>query len=298
MRIATSQLYDRPMSLMARLTAEADTAQTQIATQKQFTAPSGNASAYLKLQGLKRAGADDSAYSANIVTAQSLLSQSDSTLGSIETQLQRAQELTSQAATGTLTDANRQAIAKELDTIRDELFALANSKDTRGQPLFGSATGNEAYAKAADGTISFVGSGAPSPIPVSAGDAIHATVPGDDLFGSGAGDMFAVIADLSAALKTGGDVKAATGSALSAFTGLLSEVGAGRASVGARGARLELDADRLADIAIDREAVRGGIEDTDIASAMTQLQKTLTVLQATQASFTKLTALSLFDYLR
>ena len=298
MRITTSQLYDRPMSLMARLTAEADSVQTQIATQKKFIAPSGNASGYLQLQGLKRAGADDSAYSANIVTAQSLLSQSDATLGSVETQLQRAQELTTQAATGTLTDANRQAIAKELDSIRDELFALANSKDTRGQPLFGSATGSEAYAKAADGTISFIGSGAPSPIPVSAGDAIHATVPGDQLFGTGANDMFAVLADLSAALKAGGDVKAATGSALTAFTARLSDVGAGRASVGARSARLDLDADRLSDIAIDREAARGSIEDTDIASAMTQLSKTLTVLQATQASFTKLSSLSLFDYLR
>ena len=40
------------------------------------------------------------------------------------------------------------------------------------------------------------------------------------------------------------------------------------------------------------------MEDTDITSAVTELQKTLTILQATQASFTKLTGLSLFDYLR
>jgi flagellar hook-associated protein 3 FlgL len=40
------------------------------------------------------------------------------------------------------------------------------------------------------------------------------------------------------------------------------------------------------------------LEDTDVTTAVTQLQKTLTILQATQASFTKLTSLSLFDYLR
>lgn len=298
MRIATTQLYDRSLTLMSRLSADADAAQTAIATQKKFTTPADNAGAYLQLQSLRRAGADDTVYSANIGLAQSLLTQTDATLGNVETQLQRARELTTQAATGTLTDANRAAIAMELDSIRDELFTLANTKDLRGEPLFGGATGSTAYTKASDGTISFAGTGTPSPIPISAGDAIQATVPGDQLFGTGADDMFAVLGTLSAALKAGGDVKAATGDALTAFTTRISEIGSGRASVGARGARLDLDADRLADVAIDREAARAGIEDTDIAATVTQLQKTLTVLQATQASFSKLTALSLFDYLR
>lgn len=40
------------------------------------------------------------------------------------------------------------------------------------------------------------------------------------------------------------------------------------------------------------------IEDTDISTAVIDLQKMSTALQATQASFTKLSALSLFDYLK
>lgn len=298
MRIATSQLYDRPLSMMTRLTAQADAAQTSISTQKKYTSPSDNAGAYLQLQGLKRAGADDGAYAANVKLAQGLLEHTDSILEQIETQLQRAQELTTQAATGTLTDANRAAIATELDSIRDELFALANTKDVRGTPLFGGATGDAAYTRGADGTVSFAGTGQPSPIPVGEGDTVQASVPGPQLFGSGANDMFAMIGNLSAALKAGGDISAATGSALTAVKTRLDDVATGRASAGARAARLDLDIDRLADTAITREAARAGIEDTDIASAVTELQKTLTVLQATQASFTKLTALSLFDYLR
>ena len=35
-----------------------------------------------------------------------------------------------------------------------------------------------------------------------------------------------------------------------------------------------------------------------MTATITELQKTLTVLQATQASFSKLTQLSLFNYLR
>jgi len=294
MRIATSQLYDRPTTLMARLTAQADAAQTSISTEKKYATPSANAGAYLQLQGLKRATADDKAYAANVDLARSLLEQTDSVLDHVESQLQRVQELTTQAATGTLSDANRTAIATELDSIRDELFALANTKDVRGAPLFGGATGDAAYARAADGTIGFAGTGEPSPIPVAEGDQVEATVPGSRIFG----DMFAMIGDLSAALQAGGDVSAATDTALTAVKARLDTVGTGRASAGARAARLELEADRLSELGNDREATRASIEDTDIASAVTELQKTLTVLQATQASFTKLTSLSLFDYLR
>lgn len=299
MRIATSQLYDRPLSLMSRLTAEADKAQTSIATEKKYVTASDNAGAYLQLQGLKRAGADDKAYAANVDMARSVLEQTDTVLGSVETQLQRAQELTIKAANGTLSDSNRVVIAQELDAIRDELFALANSRDVRGQPLFGGATGDVAYTRAPDGTVSFAGGNAdPAKIPIGENDSVQASISGSKVFGAGSGDMFATLADLSTALKAGGDVKTATDTAQATLKTRLEDVGAGRASAGARAARLELDADRLTETAGDRELARAGIEDTDIASAVTQLQKTLTVLQATQASFTKLTSLSLFDYLR
>ena len=47
-----------------------------------------------------------------------------------------------------------------------------------------------------------------------------------------------------------------------------------------------------------REAERSGLEDTDITKAIVDLQKASTILQATQSSLTRLSQLSLFDYLR
>ena len=43
---------------------------------------------------------------------------------------------------------------------------------------------------------------------------------------------------------------------------------------------------------------RSKLEDTDVTSAVIELQQLMTALSATQASFTKLSGLSLFDYLR
>jgi len=294
MRIATSQMFSRPTTLMAALTQKADAVQTSIATGKKFTAPSSDPIAYLRLDSLKRGNADDQANAANIKLAQGILAQSDSTLESIETQLQQVQELSIQAANGTLTDENRAAIAKSIAAITDDIYALVNTRDLRGQPLFGSSAGDAAYARASDGTISFVGTGAPSEIPIGEGNSVQATVTGERAFG----DMFAQLKALGDALETGGDIRAAVGGALEGIKANLTGVASARASVGARGARLDLEADRLEDAAITREDTRSAIEDTDIPSAVAELQKTLTVLQATQASFTKLSGMSLFDYLR
>jgi len=298
MRVATSQLYNRPASLMTRLTADADRIQTQIATGTKLLAPSDDAGAYLRLQGIRQQNANDGAYAANIGMAQGLLAQTDTTLESVEAQITRALELATQAANGTMSDTNRAAIGKELESIRDTLFALANTKDVRGQPLFGGATGDTAYVKNADGSISFAGTGEPSGIPVADGGSIQPTISGQRVFTTADSDVFATLGNLADALKSGTDVKAAAGTALDGINSSLDTVSLARASVGARGARLDLKSDQLTQVAETREATRSGIEDTDIPTAVANLQKTLTVLQATQATFTKLTSMSLFNYLK
>ena len=302
-RIATSQLFDRPTTQMGILSKQADTLQTQISTGKQFTKASENPVGWVQVQGLNRADADGTADASNVKMAQALLDQSDTVLGSIETQLQQAKELATNAATGTLSDTDRNAIAQQLDSILSDVLALANTKDVRGQPLFGGATGDVAYTQAADGTISYAGNGEPAAIPIGDGTSIHASDSGDKVFGnvataSGTTDIFAMLSQLSAALKTGGSgAQDAANQAIDQLGAGLDQIGAARASVGARGSRLELEANRLTSAATARDETRTKVEATDTTTAIADLQKTLTILQATQASFTKLTSLSLFDYI-
>ncbi|MBB4099847.1 flagellin [Sphingomonas kyeonggiensis] len=299
MRIATSQMYSRPTSLMTQLTAAADKTQTQIATTKLGITAATDAAAYIKLQQIARATTGDATYKSNITIAQGVNAQTDQTLESVETQMQRALELATRAKSDTLSDSDRASIGKELDSIRDTLFALANTKDDiRGQPLFGGATGDTAYVKNADGSISFAGTGEPSAIPIGDGESVQPTISGERVFSPAGADMFAILGSLSDALKSGTNVQAAGAAALDGINASLDTVALARASVGARGARLDLQADRLTEVAETRETTRSGIEDTDIPTAVANLQKTLTVLQATQASFSKLTSVSLFDYLK
>lgn len=299
MRITTSQMFDRLNGQMGSLSVGADRIQTQISTGKKLVNPSDDAVAYLRLTGLKRVDADHNAATTNANLANMVLSQTDTTLGSVETELQRAQELAIAASTGTMNAENRAATAEALESILDQLFVLANTRDARDQPVFGGATGDVAYLRAADGTITAAGTGEPAAIPLSDGATVRASVPGSTVFGAGddpaVNDMFATIAGLIAELRSG---QRASQASMDGIAASLTNVGATRASVGARMVRVDMEIARLDELGMAREEMRSSIEDTDVASAITELQKTLTILQATQASFGKLTSTNLFDYLR
>ena len=175
MQVSTNQFYSSAGSLMQQLSQQDDTLNTQIATTKKFAAPSDDVVAYQRLTTIKQANADATSFGANITLAQSLLQQSDTTLGSVESQLQRAGELAVQANSGTLNDSDRQSIATELQGILTSVVALANTKDARGQPLFAAATGAGAVTQASDGSVTFDGSGNPAAIPVADGVSIQPT---------------------------------------------------------------------------------------------------------------------------
>lgn len=303
MQISTNQFYNQSNAQMLSLTQQADTLQTQISTGQKLQAPSDDVVAYQRLQTLSQATADDTAYSTNVDTAQSLLNQSDSTLTSITAQIQRAQELTVEANNGTLSDTDRQAISTELESIVQTLASLANTKNSQGQALFGGTQGGDPVTTNADGSVTINDTGQPAAIPIGDNQTI---VPGDTastIFGgvqtaSGTTDLFSIISNLASALDAGGDVTAAASAAGDALTSAANQVSSTQASVGARGARLTLVTNTMTDAATNRETERSSLEDTDVTTAVTQLQKTMTILQATQASFSKLSSLSLFDYLK
>lgn len=302
MRVTTSQSFDRPSLLMASLTQQADKLQAQVATGKKILGPSDSATGWQQLSGLKRAAADDGVYGDNIKMAQSLLAATDAALDTVETQLQRAKAFAVQANSDTMTPEGRAAILKEVEAIITDLLGVVNIKDTRGQPLFGGAAGDAAYARQPDGSIAYAGIGEAASIPVGEGIDIAATESGARAFGgiptaSGTTDMFAILTAFAAALQPGAE-PGGIDTAMTDLDAALDQLGTTRASVGARAFRMDLEAERLVDVDVTREATRSGIEDADTATSIAELQKTLTILQATQASFTKLTGLSLFDYLR
>ena len=295
--VPTRLFYDRSASAMGLLGSRADTLQTQVATGKRLATASDDAVAYTRLRGLARDTADAGVSAANLDMAAAVLAQGDTAIAGVTSQIQRAAELAIRARAPTLNAAAREGIAAELDAVVAQLVTLGNTADPRGGALFGGTDGGAGVIANAGGSFTFAQTPADA-IPTGDGQSVQANEAATRLFTSPAGDILSTIAGLAAALRTGTDVDATAAAAGNDLAAADIGVNAVRASLGARANRVEVDQATLAQTGIDREAMRAGLEDTDIASAITELQKTMTILSATQASFSKLQALSLFDYLR
>lgn len=297
MQISTNQFYTFNRQNMLSLQSDADKLQTQISTTHRVNAPSDDAVAWRRLQSLARDGADDTAYGGNMTLVSATLSQADVTLSSITDALQSAKELAVKANSGTLSPSDRKAIADQLDSIVKNLVDYANVKDSRGAAIFADGEADAVTANPGGGFT--LAANAPTAVPIGASQTI---VPGDSaarLYAtSGGGDILSTITALATALRGTGDVASIAGSTGDMLQASNDQVASVQASLGARGARVDLQTAYLKEVATDREATRSSLEDTDVTTAITELQKTMTILSATQASFTKLAQLSLFDYLR
>ena len=297
MQVATSLFYDRNATAMQALQSQADTLNTQVSTGKKLTSASDDPVAYQTLRGIATDTANDTAYKGNLTLAGSLLTQTDTTLGSITTQLQQASSLVLQARNGTQNADTRKIIGAQLADIADSIAALANAKDARGQPIFGDANGGAAVTKNADGTYSYATTTG-SAIPVADGQTVQTGDSASRVLTFGSKDTLTVLSTLAASLQNGTATDSDMGDAITDLASAGTQVSNVQASVGARGARVDILQSTLTTTSNDRETLRSGLEDTDTTAALAELSKTMTILSATQASFTKLASLSLFDYLK
>ena len=300
MQISTSLFYSNATARFSKMNERASELQMQISTGKKILRPSDDPAASQQLAEFDRKDADAAVYGANITLAGSLLDQADGVLSQIATQLTRATELATQAANGTQTDATRKIIATELNSIVGSLVGLANTKNVRGQPLFGSASGGLAVVDNKDGTFTFPPDVQVSEVPIADGQSVQATESAKRIFSLAGGNdnTLAMLSKLATALDGGGDVSATTSSSLDQLTQAVNRVADVSASVGARGARVDLQQQLLVTANTDRSELRGKLEQVDMTDAVVQLQQMMTALSASQASFSKLSSLSLFDYLK
>jgi len=301
--ISTHSFYERSIGNMTSLRARAETLQTQIATEQRLQRASDDPVA---ARQLRRLAADDTmaaVYKNNAAVAAADLGLAEDAIDQLSNLTIRAQELATQAATGTINDAQRKIIGDELEQIHTSMVAIMNTRDSSGNPLFGGAANGPAYAVAADGSASYAGSGQPAELDVGGGIVISRGLTGPDLLNYSVGgtptDLLSVVRGLAVSVQAGAPGAASDArTALDSLTAGLDTLSAGQAVIGARQGRVELAVTLAIDQAEARAADRIRLGETDMPTAIAELQEAMTILEASQASFTKLSSLSLFDYLR
>ncbi|MEN7536806.1 flagellar hook-associated protein FlgL [Aurantiacibacter flavus] len=300
--VSTSAFYERANRQISSLRKESEKLQEQVGSRERLSRSSDDPLAAAKLRSLSRRERMTEIDQRNSDRAKTSLSLADSALSSVTSSIIRARDLALQAGSSTLTLENQKAIATELEVLRDNLLGLANTRDGEGESLFGGAIAGPAYVETA-GVVSYVGNASAQVTGLGDGQSVERSVTGPDVFSfngpSGATDIFAVLGAFSAALNVGGaGVAAAADAALASLDPALEKATTAQTVVGTRMAWVEtMDDRRVASeemIAQERETVGGA----DFAITYARLQEMMTVLEASQASFVKLSGLSLFDQLR
>ena len=300
--VSTAAFYARSTGDIASLRARAEGLQGDIARGERLTRSSQDPVAAARLRALSRADATASIDAEAASRASADLQLADDALTGFTDAIGRARELAAQAASGTLNADQRKAIGVEIAQLNASLFSLANARDSSGHALFGGEATGPAYALDAAGNATYAGTASAATLDLGDGQSVTRGVTGPEFLNftsGGATDLFATLKGLTDALNGSvADPAAAARTALTTLDTGLNAVTTAQTVVGARLNRIDLATDRAVQRGAARDIEQAAVGGTDIAATVTRLQETLTVLEASQTGFARLSALSLFDQIR
>ena len=157
MRISTSTVFDSGLSALNRQQAQLFKTQQQIAAGRRILTPADDPIASSRVLELSQAQSSNTQYATNRGHAKSTLGILDSTLAAITDLLQDVRQQAVYGGDQALTGQDRGAIASDLRSRFDELLALANATDDRGEYLFSGYQASTRPFAQINGGASYVG---------------------------------------------------------------------------------------------------------------------------------------------
>jgi flagellar hook-associated protein 3 FlgL len=301
MRISTNTIYQSGISKISALQSEQTKLQQQISTGKRIASPSDDPVAAARALSLSHAQGVNAKFADTRQTAQTKLSTIESNLTSVTNLLVATQSSLVAAGNGAYSNQERVSIATDLNESLQTLIGMANAKDAYGNYLYaGYQTATKPFLANATGA-NYQGDNGQQLLQVDSERQMAVNVSGDNLFKVGGNDIFATLSSLVSLLNT--PISDATSqaaltsglaSAMSSLSSSVDNVLNIRASVGNK--LNELDALDIAGSDRDLQYSKSlsDIQDTDYASALSDLAKQQTIMEAAQKSFVSMTSLSLF----
>lgn len=294
MRITSQTLMaSAHRNLQASMSAVAR-AQDQASSLKAITKPSDDPTGTAKALGIHRQQAATEQYGRNISDGNSWLTQVDSTITASTDVMHKVRDLVVRGANdGSLGQTSRDAIATEVDGLRDQLLGLANTT-LQGRTVFaGNSDAGVAFTDTA-GTYSYTGTGSTVQRRINDTTTVQVDADGSAVYGDGADSVFALLTNISADLRSGTNVAGRLGSIDDRMTAMLTV----QASVGARQAQVDNAKDATMQKATSLEAQRADVEDVNMAKAILDLQTQTTAYQGALAVTARTLQPTLMDFLK
>jgi flagellar hook-associated protein 3 FlgL len=307
MKISTTLYFERATQQMGNIQGNLSKVQEQMSTGLQIVKPSDSPDKAALVTRIESELARQTSYQDTLKAVNIRLTAQETALTNTSDVLGRIKELATQAANDTLSAVDRQSVALELSSLREQIMSLGNTQDSNGNYLFsGSKAGVAPYSKDAKGVVTYQGDQARMQVNVGDSRRMNLNMPGSDAFvrlvrddgkgGKTGVDFFQALDDLVTAVKNSDHTNIQRG--LSEVDGMQQGVSDGLAKVGTDLSVVDMQNSVLDQVVLRLKSTRSDVEDLDYTEAVTRMNKDQLALQAAQSSFSKISQLSLFNFIK
>ncbi|HQT44179.1 MAG TPA: flagellar hook-associated protein FlgL [Halothiobacillus sp.] len=306
MRVSTSMIYSQGLSNMQLQQSTMLQNQAQIASGVKLSNPADDPVAFAMATNLAVQSSKDQQYSTNIDNATGKVQVQESTLGSVTSILQSVRDVAIQANNAAQSGTSLGALADQLDQMQKALTAQMNATDERGEYLFsGTAARQQPYDSAGVLNANVATAGSVN-LAIAQGQSVTVNQPAGNIFQlstsattGGNASILQVISQLKTAITTQpANVQAIYQNAQKDIDVVMNQVTDARGNMGNTLNTLDAAKNDNAAQNVVTQKTLSTLRDTDMATAITQLNQSYINLQATQQSMVKIQGLSLFNYLR
>ena len=307
MKVSTNLFFDRALNQMVASQSSLAQSQAQLSTGKKVVQVSDAPDEATAIQRLKSVIARQDSFEQAVKTAQNRLNAEETALEATANIMVRMKELTVQALNDTYGPKDREIIAVEMQGLQEDLLSYANTRDVNGAYLFsGSRVFTPPFAANAQGDIVYQGDETVNLVEVGDQRSLRLNRTGTEVFGRVTRDLpngstegrsfFQSVQDLVDAVRTSD--RGAMNRGLAEFDTLNQQVAISQAKVGSAINVVSNQTAVLEETRLQLRTVLSEIEDLDYTEAVTEMQKRMMALEASQASFAQISRLNLFEYIR
>jgi flagellar hook-associated protein 3 FlgL len=296
MRVTQSMLSSNSLRNLSESYRRMGQYQDQLATGKKITKPSDDPVVAMKGMFYRSNLTEVEQYKRNLSELYLWMENSEAGIEQANNGLQRVRELVIQGKNGSLSPTDRDAVAREVEQIKNDLVSVANTQVSGRYIFHGTDTANP---PAIAGNPPTVADNLANEnikeykIEVSRGVSLRANVDPTNLFNT---ELFNTVHEIQKALED--DTPAELDDLLKRLDGVMDTLSAERSELGARYNRLEMVDDRIAQQEVMANRVLSDNEDADIERVITDMKTQESVHRAALGVGARILQPTLLDFLR
>lgn len=269
----------------------------ELSTGRRVNLPSDDPAAFAADIQNQTLQSENDQYQQNTTNLEGLFQTADSTLSSVVTSLNQAISLGTQGTDGTLTLADQQALAIQVQGIQSQILQDANTSYEGNYIFAGTATTNPPFvldASQASG-VTYNGNAGVNNVEISNGRNIQTNVPGSQIFLGSGGNVMQSLQQLVTALNSGNatNIQSATASVNTA----LNYVSQQREFYGGATDQLNSNQSFLQQEEVNLKSQDSTLVGVDMATAATDLSSATASHDAALAALAKVIPTNLLNYL-